>query len=85
MLRAVGYALTLMLVSASALGQSPVPGGGQPAARPHSDQSDVGQIVRQIQHAARTLNYVGVFAFQQGERFESSRITHFFDGTVNVT
>jgi sigma-E factor negative regulatory protein RseB len=59
-----------MLASASAFSQT----------SPSPEQPEVGQIVRQIQQAARTLNYVGVFAFQQGERFESSRITHFFDG-----
>ena len=88
MLRTVSYALTLMLANASAFSQtspsqeaSPVaPQAAQSAISPLSEHSDVGQIVRQIQQAARTLNYVGVFAFQQGERFESSRITHFFDG-----
>lgn len=88
MSRAVGFALTLMLVSASALSQTPAPpntaqrvsGAGQPSDTPQAEQAEVGQLVRKIQEAARTLNYVGVFAFQQGERFESSRITHFFDG-----
>lgn len=90
MLRAVGYALTLMLVNASALSQSPAPqnvtqpisGAGQQADTPQAEQAEAGQLVRKIQEAARTLNYVGVFAFQQGERFESSRITHFFDGKI---
>jgi sigma-E factor negative regulatory protein RseB len=88
MLRAVRYAFTLMLASASAFSQtspsqdaSPIAPQAVPSTTsPLSEQSEVGQIVRQIQQAARTLNYVGVFAFQQGERFESSRITHFFDG-----
>jgi sigma-E factor negative regulatory protein RseB len=88
MLRTVSYALTLMLANASAFSQtspsqeasSNAPQAAQFAISPLSEHSDVGQIVRQIQQAARTLNYVGVFAFQQGERFESSRITHFFDG-----
>lgn len=90
MSRAVRYALTLTLTlaSVSALSQaspsqetSPLaPRAVLPVTSPLSEQSEVGQIVRQIQHAARTLNYVGVFTFQQGERFESSRITHFFDG-----
>lgn len=88
MSRAVHYALALTFASASAFSQtspsqktSPIaPQALQPVTAPLSEQSEVGQIVRQIQHAARTLNYVGVFAFQQGERFESSRITHFFDG-----
>ena len=87
MSRLVNCAFTFMVMGASALSQaSPVAPSAQAVpvqASPSShssDQSEVNQIVRQIQHAARTLNYVGVFAFQQGERFESSRITHFFDG-----
>jgi len=72
MLRAVGCVLTLMLASATAL--------SQPSPAQQESPSELNQIVGQIQHAARTLNYVGVFAYQQGERFESSRITHYFDG-----
>ena len=37
-------------------------------------------LLRQIQQAARHLNYEGVFTFQQGESIESSRIIHLFDG-----
>ena len=37
-------------------------------------------LLRQIQQAARHLNYEGVFTFQQGESIESSRLTHVFDG-----
>lgn len=37
-------------------------------------------LLRQIQKAARHLNYQGVFTFQQGESIESSRMTHMFDG-----
>jgi len=37
-------------------------------------------LLRQIQQAARHLNYEGVFTFQQGEAIESSRMTHVFDG-----
>ncbi len=88
MSRAVGYALSFMLVIAGALNQTALAqnvsqaasSASQQVASPQTDQSDVGQIVRQIQHAARTLNYLGLFAFQQGGRFETSRITHFFDG-----
>lgn len=90
MMRKVGCALTFMLASAQALAQPNPPQSAPSSAQSAqsqaqqtpviNDQSDINQIVRQIQQAARTLNYVGVFAFQQGERFESSRITHFFDG-----
>jgi sigma-E factor negative regulatory protein RseB len=37
-------------------------------------------LLRQIQQAARHLNYEGVFTFQQGEAIESSRLVHVFDG-----
>lgn len=37
-------------------------------------------VLRQIQEAARQLNYVGVYAYQQGDHIESSRITHQYDG-----
>jgi len=37
-------------------------------------------LLRQIQQAARHLNYEGVFTFQQGESIESSRMIHVFDG-----
>lgn len=37
-------------------------------------------LLRQIQQAARHLNYEGVFTFQQGEAIESSRLVHMYDG-----
>lgn len=37
-------------------------------------------LLARIQQAAHTLNYTGVFAYQQGGVIESSRITHSFDG-----
>ena len=41
-------------------------------------------ILQQIQQAAQQLNYVGVFAYQEGGAIESSRITHAFDGTHEI-
>jgi sigma-E factor negative regulatory protein RseB len=49
----------------------------QPATAMQSDSA----LLMQIQQAARTLNYTGIFAYQQGEVIESSRISHHFDGT----
>lgn len=37
-------------------------------------------ILKQVQQAARTLDYAGVFAYQQGDIIESSLIVHQFDG-----
>ncbi len=57
------------------------PPGSSPTAavvtRPSSQEAT---LLRQIQQAARHLNYEGVFTFQQGDAIESSRITHVFDG-----
>ncbi len=39
------------------------------------------KLLMQIQQAAHKLNYVGVFAYQQGSDIESSRIVHACDGT----
>jgi len=73
----------LLVASPTAFSQSNAAGSltpqSAPSAQPFARAED-GQVLRQIQEAARTLNYVGVFAFQQGERFESSRITHLYDG-----
>jgi len=56
-------------MSTQALGQS-APVSSSPEAT----------LLRQIQQAARHLNYEGVFTFQQGEAIESSRLVHMFDG-----
>ncbi len=48
-----------------------------PATAVESDSA----LLMQIQQAARTLNYSGVFAYQQADVIESSRIAHNFDGT----
>ncbi len=38
-------------------------------------------VLQRIQEAARTLDYEGVFAYQQSGQMQSFRITHRFDGT----
>ncbi|MYN13714.1 siderophore-interacting protein [Pusillimonas sp. TS35] len=38
-------------------------------------------ILRQMQDAARKLDYSGVYTYQQGAVMQSSRITHMVDGT----
>ena len=65
-------------VGMSTIGHAQVP--NQAASASPLTSAEVSELLRQIQDAARTLNYVGVFAFQQGERLESSRLTHAFDG-----
>lgn len=69
---------------------SPRSGAGLSAAAPPGSVSSATQnvvasspeatLLRQIQEAARHLNYEGVFTFQQGEAIESSRMVHVFDG-----
>ncbi len=77
------FGMLFFATTAFSQGASTAPVMSSPAATsqaPPATQPSDGQVLRQIQEAARTLNYVGVFAFQQGERFESSRITHLYDG-----
>ncbi len=54
------------------------------AAAPSSDEVAAQQavaILQQIQTAARTLDYSGVYTYQQGQAMVSSRIVHMVDGT----
>lgn len=38
-------------------------------------------LLQQVQEAARTLDFSGVYTYQQGATIQSSRITHLVDGT----
>lgn len=38
-------------------------------------------LLQQVQNAARTLDFSGVYTYQQGATMQSSRITHLVDGT----
>jgi len=44
-------------------------------------RDDAVALLARIQQAARTLDYSGVFAYQQGHAMQSSRIVHVVDGT----
>ena len=44
-------------------------------------QDEALQILQRIADAARELDYAGTFVYQHGDRFESSRIVHYVDGT----
>lgn len=51
-------------------------------ATPVSTKSDAGwELLQKIQDAARTLDYSGVYTYQQGTVMQSSRVTHLVDGT----
>lgn len=53
-----------------------------PAASPQDDASSpVRELLQRIQSAARTQDYAGVFAYQNGDALMSSRIVHVVDGT----
>lgn len=56
---------------------------GAPAysAETRQPEGEVAQFLRQAQHAARKLDYSGVFTYQQGASMQSSRIVHVVDGT----
>ncbi|VFR19085.1 Sigma factor RpoE negative regulatory protein RseB precursor [plant metagenome] len=46
-----------------------------------ASQDESVMLLARIQDAARTLDYSGVFTYQQGEFIQSSRVTHVIDGT----
>lgn len=52
----------------------------QPQSQPQSQTLADSKLLSQIQRAAHTLNYAGVFTYQQGGAIESSRLAHGFDG-----
>jgi sigma-E factor negative regulatory protein RseB len=66
--------------------QAQVSAGAAPALQSQSEskhqpnaQAD-SKLLSQIQRAAHSLNYAGVFTYQQGGAMESSRLAHGFDG-----
>ena len=80
LLLSLSCAVSLSCVNTVVHAQATQSLGAASAQLPSLAPSEASQVLRKIQDAARTLNYAGVFAFQQGERLESSRLTHFFDG-----
>jgi len=69
-LRACAIVLTLCLGSVSTA-------SAQQALSP----SDAAALLARVQQAARKLDYSGVFAHQQGQHMQSSRIVHVVDGS----
>ncbi|NYT85538.1 MucB/RseB C-terminal domain-containing protein [Pollutimonas harenae] len=51
------------------------------AAEPPPSNAQPLQILQKIQDAARTLDYSGVYTYQQGTAMVSSRVVHIVDGT----
>jgi len=68
------YLASLLIVFAASIGVAQAQAPTAPS--PSTDS----KLLSQIQQAAHTLNYAGVFAYQQGGAIESSRIVHVFDG-----
>ncbi|NYT65931.1 MucB/RseB C-terminal domain-containing protein [Alcaligenaceae bacterium] len=51
-------------------------------AAPNDIEPDTGWVILQkVQQAARSLDYSGVYTYQQGTVMQSSRVTHLVDGT----
>lgn len=51
-------------------------------AAPAGAEPDAGwALLQKVQQAARTLDYSGVYTYQQGTVMQSSRVTHLVDGT----
>lgn len=63
--RGLGLALLLSVVGVPALAASP----------------DIAGFLQQVQTAARTLDYSGVYVYQQGAVIQSTRLAHVVDGT----
>ena len=53
-------------------------------AQTHQDDVEMGKLLQSIQAAAKKLSYSGTFVYQQGNQIRTSRITHAFDGDVEV-
>lgn len=51
------------------------------ADQPDTAADDGLVLLQKVQQAARTLDYAGVYTYQQGATMQSSRITHLVDGT----
>ena len=66
----------LAVLTAGAQAQVPLAVAPQSQAQPLADS----KLLSQIQRAAHSLNYAGVFTYQQGGAIESSRLAHGFDG-----
>ncbi len=64
LLRGVGLMLLLSLVTAAA----------------QAAQGDLVTFLREVQGAARTLDYSGVYYYQQGSFIQSTRLVHVVDG-----
>ncbi|MBC3880080.1 MucB/RseB C-terminal domain-containing protein [Undibacterium sp. LX40W] len=53
-------------------------------AQSNPDDAEMGKLLQSIQSAARKLSYSGTFVYQQGNQIRTSRITHGYDGDVEV-
>lgn len=72
-----------MLVSASLLAVFLFAGWGgpQPAAASETQSSQAMELLQRMQKAARSLDYAGIYTYQQGSTVLSTRIVHVVDGT----
>ncbi len=72
-----GTSLVLGLLACAGYGPASLAQSGSTQSAPALSQPAEGaSILDQIQQAARTLNYSGIFTYQQGTVIESSRIAH---------
>jgi sigma-E factor negative regulatory protein RseB len=60
---------------------APPPAPVAPAGAASTLAVDADALLARIQDAARKLDYSGIFAYQQGEMMQSSRVVHVVDGT----
>lgn len=76
-LRLTTLTAVLLLSGVAALSVARAQGSAEPAERTEL------QWLQAIQTAAQRLNYVGTIVYQRGAAVQSSRIVHYFDGSVS--
>lgn len=80
-LRLAATACVVVMAVPVASGQS-APSGAAPVRAGAAERTEL-QWLQAIQSAAQRLNYVGTIVFQQGGAVRTSRIVHYFDGSVS--
>jgi sigma-E factor negative regulatory protein RseB len=81
--RLAAAAVCAVALTASSVQAQPVGAGGVATARGAAPERSELQWLQAIQSAAQRLNYVGTIVYQQGGSVRTSRIVHYFDGSIS--
>ncbi len=76
----LGQLSRFLLMAALCVAAAPASAQGSASTTPAATQAGV-EILHKLQAAARTLDYSGIYTYQQGSALQSSRIVHIVDGT----